>query len=97
MDSVNRKMAIDMLVRISMVYEGCRINDHQMVAARRSIGRQFILITPGSRSEISLAPDVRVKEQVPSHDHVPLMRFCLLICDGRLAEPERGQRQLSFR
>ncbi|KAF9887119.1 Structural maintenance of chromosomes protein 6 [Aspergillus nanangensis] len=46
MDSVNRKMAIDML----------------MLAARRSIGRQFILITPGSRSEISLAPDVRVKE-----------------------------------
>ncbi|KAL2003571.1 hypothetical protein VTN02DRAFT_3237 [Thermoascus thermophilus] len=46
MDSVNRKMAIDML----------------MLAARRSIGRQFILITPGSRAEISLAPDVRVKE-----------------------------------
>jgi len=60
MDSVNRKMAIDML----------------MLAARRSIGRQFILITPGSRAEISLAPDVRVKE---------------------LAEPERGQRPLSFR
>ncbi|KAL1983086.1 hypothetical protein VTN96DRAFT_499 [Rasamsonia emersonii] len=60
MDSVNRKMAIDML----------------MLAARRSIGRQFILITPGSRAEISLAPDVRVKE---------------------LAEPERGQRTLSFR
>ncbi|KKK17220.1 DNA repair protein [Aspergillus ochraceoroseus] len=46
MDQVNRKMAIDML----------------MLAARRSIGRQFILITPGSRAEISLAPDVRVKE-----------------------------------
>ncbi|ODM18324.1 hypothetical protein SI65_06195 [Aspergillus cristatus] len=46
MDHVNRKMAIDML----------------MLAARRSIGRQFILITPGSRSDISLAPDVRVKE-----------------------------------
>ncbi|KAL1995373.1 hypothetical protein VTN49DRAFT_1560 [Thermomyces lanuginosus] len=60
MDSVNRKMAIDML----------------MLAARRSVGRQFVLITPGSRAEISLAPDVRVKE---------------------LAEPERGQRTLSFR
>ncbi|PWY65038.1 DNA repair protein Rad18 [Aspergillus heteromorphus CBS 117.55] len=46
MDHINRKMAIDML----------------MLAARRSIGRQFILITPGSRAEISLAPDVRVKE-----------------------------------
>ncbi|KAH8688881.1 P-loop containing nucleoside triphosphate hydrolase protein [Talaromyces proteolyticus] len=60
MDVVNRKMSIDML----------------MLAARRSIGRQFILITPGSRAEISLAPDVRIKE---------------------LAEPERGQRTLSFR
>ncbi|KAK2877827.1 hypothetical protein FQN49_001145 [Arthroderma sp. PD_2] len=59
MDSVNRKMAIDIL----------------MFAARRSVGRQFILITPGSRSEITAAPDVRVIE---------------------LAEPERGQRTLSF-
>jgi ATP-dependent RNA helicase DDX6/DHH1 len=33
-----------------------------MYAARRSVGRQFILITPGSRAEISLAPDVMVKE-----------------------------------
>ncbi|OJJ43339.1 hypothetical protein ASPZODRAFT_136183 [Penicilliopsis zonata CBS 506.65] len=46
MDSINRQMAIDML----------------MLAARRSIGRQFILITPGSRTEIKMAPDVRVKE-----------------------------------
>ncbi|KAL4973253.1 hypothetical protein BDW66DRAFT_142642 [Aspergillus desertorum] len=46
MDHINRKMAIDML----------------MYAARRSIGRQFILITPGSRAEISLSPDVMVKE-----------------------------------
>ncbi|KAK2757853.1 Structural maintenance of chromosomes protein 6 [Arachnomyces sp. PD_36] len=59
MDSVNRKMAIDML----------------LYAARRSIGRQFILITPGSRTEIKVAPDVKVKE---------------------LAEPERGQRTISF-
>ncbi|EGD94533.1 DNA repair protein Rad18 [Trichophyton tonsurans CBS 112818] len=59
MDSVNRKMAIDIL----------------MYAARCSVGRQYILITPGSRSEITAAPDVRVKE---------------------LAEPERGQRTLSF-
>ncbi|OKL63400.1 hypothetical protein UA08_02093 [Talaromyces atroroseus] len=46
MDQINRKSSIDML----------------MMAARRSIGRQFILITPGSRADISLAPDVRVKE-----------------------------------
>ncbi|KAI2786749.1 hypothetical protein POX_g09141 [Penicillium oxalicum] len=46
MDHINRKMAIDML----------------MIAARRSIGRQFILITPGTKTDITLAPDVRVKE-----------------------------------
>ncbi|PWY65950.1 DEAD-domain-containing protein [Aspergillus sclerotioniger CBS 115572] len=50
MDHINRKMAIDML----------------MLAARRSIGRQFILITPGSRAEITLAPDVCVKEDASS-------------------------------
>ncbi|KAJ5555482.1 hypothetical protein N7461_003952 [Penicillium sp. DV-2018c] len=60
MDHINRKMAIDML----------------MVAARRSIGRQFILITPGTKTDITISADVRVKE---------------------LAEPERGQRTLSFR
>lgn len=34
----------------------------QMIAARRSIGRQFILITPGTKTDITIAPDVRVKE-----------------------------------
>jgi hypothetical protein len=33
-----------------------------MVAARRSIGRQFILITPGSKTDITISPDVVVKE-----------------------------------
>ncbi|KAJ5397239.1 hypothetical protein N7509_005352 [Penicillium cosmopolitanum] len=46
MDHINRRMAIDML----------------MTAARRSIGRQFILITPGTKTDIRIAPDVRVKE-----------------------------------
>ncbi|KAJ5864325.1 RecF/RecN/SMC [Penicillium soppii] len=46
MDHINRKMSIDML----------------MVAARRSIGRQFILITPGSKTDITISPDVVVKE-----------------------------------
>ncbi|KAJ5594544.1 uncharacterized protein N7459_000752 [Penicillium hispanicum] len=46
MDHINRRMAIDML----------------MTAARRSIGRQFILITPGTKTDITIAPDVRVKE-----------------------------------
>ncbi|PGH12549.1 hypothetical protein AJ79_04170 [Helicocarpus griseus UAMH5409] len=46
MDHINRKMSIEML----------------MVAARRSVGRQFIFITPGARHDIRPAPDVRVKE-----------------------------------
>ena len=46
MDSVNRKMSIDLLVS----------------AARQSRGRQFILITPGSKSEIKLDSDIHVKE-----------------------------------
>ncbi|PGH16093.1 hypothetical protein AJ80_05308 [Polytolypa hystricis UAMH7299] len=49
MDLVNRSMTIEML----------------MAGARRSVGRQFILITPGSRDNIQLAPDVRVKELKP--------------------------------
>ncbi|EEQ91384.1 hypothetical protein RJZ56_006104 [Blastomyces dermatitidis] len=46
MDHINRRMSIEML----------------MIAARRSVGRQFIFITPGARHEIQPAPDVRVKE-----------------------------------
>lgn len=33
-----------------------------MGAARRSIGRQFILITPGSKVDIKMSPDVKVIE-----------------------------------
>lgn len=66
-----------------------------MLAARRSIGRQFILITPGSRADINLAPDVRVKEYV-SWIFVFLwnMKANYIL---RLAEPERGQSTLTFR
>ncbi|KAL9114162.1 MAG: hypothetical protein Q9227_001934 [Pyrenula ochraceoflavens] len=46
MDSVNRKASIDLL----------------MDAARQSVGRQFILITPGSKSDIKKHPDVSVRE-----------------------------------
>lgn len=46
MDSVNRKMSIDLLIS----------------AARQSKGRQFILITPGSKSEIKLDSDIHAKE-----------------------------------
>lgn len=65
MDHINRKMAIDMLVS-PLVCETLRfqvVNCFlQMIAARRSIGRQFILITPGTKTDITIAPDVRVKE-----------------------------------
>jgi structural maintenance of chromosomes protein 6 len=46
MDSVNRKMSIDLLIS----------------AARQSKGRQFILITPGSKSEIRLDADIHARE-----------------------------------
>ena len=46
MDSVNRKMSIDLL----------------MSAARRSAGRQFILISPGSKDDFAIAPDIHVQE-----------------------------------
>jgi len=46
MDSVNRKMSIDLLIS----------------AARQSKGRQFILITPGSKAEIKLDADIHARE-----------------------------------
>ena len=65
MDHINRKMAIDMLVSLSYIPITQRLFIDccfQMIAARRSIGRQFILITPGTKTDITIAPDVRVKE-----------------------------------
>lgn len=49
MDSVNRKASIDLL----------------MEAARQSVGRQFILITPGSKTDIKKYADVSVRELRP--------------------------------
>ena len=46
MDSVNRKMSIELLI----------------IAARRSVGRQFILISPGTRADIPKDPDVHSME-----------------------------------
>ena len=48
MDSVNRKMSIDMLIG----------------AARGSVGRQFVLISPGTKEDFKRMPDVHVKEYV---------------------------------
>ncbi|CAG7927871.1 unnamed protein product [Penicillium olsonii] len=61
MDHINRKMAIDMLVS-SVLTLWNKTDLLQMSAARRSIGRQFILITPGSKTDITISPDVIVKE-----------------------------------
>jgi structural maintenance of chromosomes protein 6 len=46
MDSVNRKMSIDMLIG----------------AARQSVGRQFVLISPGTKEDFKNMPDVHAKE-----------------------------------
>lgn len=63
MDHINRKMAIDMLVgAFASLLHSFTNNLWKMIAARRSIGRQFILITPGTKTDITISPDVRVKE-----------------------------------
>lgn len=46
MDAVNRNLSVKMIIE----------------AARDSIGRQYILISPGSKADITQAPDVRVCE-----------------------------------
>jgi structural maintenance of chromosomes protein 6 len=48
MDSVNRKMSIDMLIG----------------AAKQSLGRQFVLISPGTKEDFKKIKDVHVKEYV---------------------------------
>jgi len=48
MDAVNRKMSIDMLIG----------------AARQSVGRQFILISPGTKDDIKNLPDVHKTQLV---------------------------------
>lgn len=49
MDAVNRSLSVRMIIE----------------AARDSIGRQYILISPGSKSDIPKAPDVAVSELSP--------------------------------
>lgn len=46
MDAVNRNLSVKMIIE----------------AARDSVGRQYILISPGSKADITQAPDVRVCE-----------------------------------
>ena len=46
MDAVNRSLSVSLLID----------------AARRSTGRQFVLISPGTKADIKTAPDVNVRE-----------------------------------
>lgn len=46
MDAVNRSLSVNLLID----------------AARRSTGRQFVLISPGTKADIKSAPDVNVRE-----------------------------------
>jgi structural maintenance of chromosomes protein 6 len=46
MDAVNRSLSVNLLID----------------AARRSTGRQFVLISPGTKADIKTAPDVNVRE-----------------------------------
>lgn len=46
MDAVNRSLSVNLLID----------------AARRSTGRQFVLISPGTKADIKAAPDVNVRE-----------------------------------
>ena len=77
MDSVNRKMSIDMLIG----------------AARQSLGRQFVLISPGTKEDFKKMKDVHVKEYVDQRYSETTINANVF---GRLAAPERGQTTLSF-
>lgn len=67
MDAVNRKLSIDLLVRLMLPVPLVDLNTDpwiQLSAARRSRGRQFVLISPGSQAEVKVkeARDVKISE-----------------------------------
>ena len=80
MDAVNRKMSIDMLIG----------------AAQQSVGRQFVLISPGTKQDIKRMPDVHTTEYVLAYLLLRSHWKLLLTCASRLAPPDRGQAQLAF-
>ena len=62
MDNVNRDVSMKMMVR-GRPRLGCQSlsSDHeQITAARRSVGRQFILITPNSMNNVDVDRDVKI-------------------------------------
>jgi structural maintenance of chromosomes protein 6 len=63
MDNVNRDVSMKMIVSIARdfsVLDRFLIRFDQIRAARRSVGRQFIFITPQSMSSVALDRDVKV-------------------------------------
>ena len=60
MDAVNRKTSMGLMVR----WFSGDVN-WQIEAARHSIEKQFILITPQDMGNVALGPDVRVHRYCP--------------------------------
>lgn len=56
MDAVNRKLSMGLMIE----------------AARHSVGRQFILITPQDMGNVSLGPDIRVHRYSPLRSELNL-------------------------
>jgi hypothetical protein len=65
----------------------------QINAARRSVGRQYVLITPNSMGNIDVAEDVKIIKYI--FDIIALSTY-FSDWHGRLSDPERGQTTLSF-
>lgn len=97
MDSVNRDVSMRMLVRNSrkeLLTNPKLTNFFQIIAARRSVGKQFILITPQSMGNVPVERDVKIIKWVflrPGWHRIPLLTELY-----RLSDPERGQTTISF-
>lgn len=61
MDNVNRDVSLRMMVRgKSRALRAPGLTSSQITAARRSTGKQFILITPQSMGNVDVAGDVKI-------------------------------------
>lgn len=65
------------------------------MAARRSVGRQFILITPQSMGNVDVAGDVKIIKYAFLY-HEFRRGLCISLTLYRLSDPERGQTTLPF-
>lgn len=92
MDDVNRDVSSRMIVSNSLSWQHIHINTTQISAARRSVGRQFILITPKA-----LGSGVEIGDDVKIHKLVKPIRIVdvSLLTFSRLTDPRvRGQRTI---